>query len=632
MARERIEQVCDRAFEETFENDPSVFIVRQVHTKLAVLASHAAHDSRLAEQLGARLCASVVRVIASSSHTENVIRFENQATYVSGFLSDFVAGTAWGHWYHDAFGVYRDLPPNEAVLAVLVDNLDCLGEILHRLMVANSLVAILAALGPDGQRCLWLRFTRQTAEPPSEDAFRIFVHTAFHLVDSFSIWAAGRPTEQDFLRHYLLSHPANPRWADPSSLASAVIDVLRALFRGGRITAPHVFDSDDLARLDLALDTSCDWLDKPFLKKYLLSFLSPVLPPELVRSTTIRPPVLTPAQLRLLGSLLSAIRDRHCPLDPAEENPHAPLLRILAGLAGAESSANSATIPVIESIVAIWLMLYGNAHRDSILLNLRRGQFDIVLASVSAEQKAPFGPHLESVANAGEPAIAIIDELLKQYPPSRLVEPLKVLDSACAGLFLLVRTVQDLRLSALLKESGFDSLPPLLVALSVRIAGPPALQDGRLDPGAAVWSGIAAEEFPTFLSRLDNLDVHRFGENLSALLAAQRFIDPVSSLEFVDLPLSVGLSPQRSHLLDFTVSSLLRAWARWLPGLSGSSVPFLLEKFIRRSGTLYLYADRIDVTLSPGQLDAILKMAGYLSDSPVTSWLGNRFVRFRAAS
>jgi hypothetical protein len=61
-------------------------------------------------------------------------------------------------------------------------------------------------------------------------------------------------------------------------------------------------------------------------------------------------------------------------------------------------------------------------------------------------------------------------------------------------------------------------------------------------------------------------------------------------------------------------------------------VPFLLEKFVHRSGTLHLYPDRIEISLSPGSLDAILKMAGYLADSPNASWLGNRFVRFRAAS
>lgn len=633
VARERIEEVCDRAFEETFQNDPTVFVVRSVHARVAVLATQATLESRLAEQLGARLCASVVRVIAGASNNENVVRFENQAEFVSGFLSDLVAGTAWAHWYHGAFRIHRDLPTDQTVLAVLFENLDCLGEILNRLTIANALVAVLKALGPEGQRRLWLRVATQSPGQPSEDAIRIFVQTAFHLIDSLSLWAASRPSEEGLFRDYLLSQPASPQWTDPSSLASAVVEVLRFLSRQGWISAPHTFRSDELVRLDAAINASCDWLDRSFLKNSFLMLLSPDSSENLVRSFTLRPSLLTPAQLRLLHSLLSVIRDRLCQLDPTDGNSHSHLLRILASLAAAEPSANLSHIPVLESIVETWLLLRNSATRDSDLLNLRYGQIESLLGSVPAAEKNRLRPHFQSVANAGEPAIAIILELLSQYSVKPRGSALEQFDSNCAGLFLLVRTVQDLRLATLLNEAGFPSLEPLLVALSLRIAGPLAVEAGNLDAGAAVWSGIVAEEFPTFLPRLATLDAYRFHHNLSELIAAQRLIDPIPSQEFADQPSSVvSVSPEISSLLDFTAASLLHTWARWLPGLSSSSIGFLLEKFVRRAGTLYLYPDRIDVSLSSGPLDAILRMAGYLSDSPTIPWLGNRFVRFRAAS
>jgi len=631
VARERIEEVCDRAFEETFQNDPSVFVVRKVQTHVAVLAPPAALESRLAEQWGARLCASVVRVIASTSNDENVVRFENQAAFVSSFLSDFVAGTAWDHWYHGAFRVHRRLAVDEAILAVLIENQDCLSQILHRLAKANALDAVLHALGPEGQRVLWTRVSRLTSGPLSEDALRIFVHSAFDLADSLSVWAAP-PSERDFLRGYLVTHPAVPNWIEPSSLASAVADVFRVLLRDGWLSIPDASHQDMLAKLDSALNSSYDWLDKSYLKNSLAALLSPASPERIVRSSTLRPPLPTPAQLRLLRSLLAAIQIRRCHLEPADKSVHSHLLRILAALASTETIASQATIQLIESIVEAWVTLRTSAEGDSALLNLRRRQLHFLLTRLSPSEKIRLQPHLESVANAGEPAIAVVEELLRQYPSIPQAPALAEINSACGGLFLLVRTVQDLRLSTLLKESGFDSLEPMLVALAIRISGPAAALDGNFDAGAALWAGIKAEESSFHLSRLATLASQLFRDKLAELVAAQRLVETFSSADFVDQPLPIALPPEVANVVDFAAASLLHGWARWLPGLSRSSVRLLLEQFVQRSAILHLYLDRIEVSLSPGPLDAILKMAGYLSDSPNASWLGNRFVRFRTAS
>jgi hypothetical protein len=632
IARERIAEVCGRAFEETFQNDPSVFVVRSVHAKVAVLASHATLESRLAEQLGARLCASVVRVIAGPSNHENVVRFENCAEFVSNFLTDYVAGTVWDHWYYGAFFPYRGLPSEEAVLDILIENLDYLGEILHRLTRANALSGVLAALGADGQRRLWLRVATQSSGQLSEDAVLIFVQTAFRLIDSLALWASSRPSEQDTCRDYLLSQPASPQWTTPSSLTSAVLEVLRFLRNQGLLLVPHSFAPDQLDKLDAVLNASCDWLDRSHLKNSLLAILAPVTPQSSMRASTLRPSLLTPAQVQLLRSLLLSIREQFCALDPIDRTPHAHLLRLLAALAAAEPSVNLAHLPVLESIVETWLALRDRAQSDADLLALRRGQTDSLLAYMSPAEKNHLRPHFHSVANAGEPAIALLEELLTQYPAKTSSMALNHFNSNCAGLFLLVRTVQDLRLAALLKEAGFPSLEPLLVALSLRIAGISALQDGTLDPGAALWSGIGAEGFANLLPRLTTLDPDCFRQKLSELIAAQGIVDPISSPEFALQPPSLDLPREISSVIEFSAVCLLHAWARWLPGLSGSSIGFVLDKFISRAGALHLYADRIDVTLSPGPLDAILKMAGYLSDSPTIPWLGNRFVRFRAAS
>ena len=80
-----------------------------------------------------------------------------------------------------------------------------------------------------------------------------------------------------------------------------------------------------------------------------------------------------------------------------------------------------------------------------------------------------------------------------------------------------------------------------------------------------------------------------------------------------------------------TAVSVLRAWARWLPRLSGSSVPYLLENFIHRSGTLTVDAKRVLVEMDPKPLDVVIEMAGYTSDLERVDWLGGRnlIVRIR---
>jgi hypothetical protein len=79
-------------------------------------------------------------------------------------------------------------------------------------------------------------------------------------------------------------------------------------------------------------------------------------------------------------------------------------------------------------------------------------------------------------------------------------------------------------------------------------------------------------------------------------------------------------------LLAITV---VRAWARWLPRFSQSSVAHLLENFIRRTGTLYMDASRIVVELEPAPLDVLIEMAGYTGELEKVDWLGGRNVKFR---
>jgi hypothetical protein len=239
---------------------------------------------------------------------------------------------------------------------------------------------------------------------------------------------------------------------------------------------------------------------------------------------------------------------------------------------------------------------------------------------------------LKAVAHLGEPAIELVEELAAHYGETPVKQMGIVIESECAGLFFLVRAVQDIRLAALLKECGYDSISPLLTGLAIRIGGSRVWTDGRLDPGAALWAGIEPAEAVGCLSRLEILDRDKFNAALFDLISAQRLIQADEEPAFNAEPQSLPCSPTTEAMLDRTAAFLLRAWARWLPGLAGSSVPYLLRNFIHCPGMIEVGELVIEVRMAGLPLAVVLKMAGYLGDCPAAPWLGTRAVRFRVDS
>jgi hypothetical protein len=74
---------------------------------------------------------------------------------------------------------------------------------------------------------------------------------------------------------------------------------------------------------------------------------------------------------------------------------------------------------------------------------------------------------------------------------------------------------------------------------------------------------------------------------------------------------------------------LLRMWSFWLRGFSSSSIPFLLENFVRRQGQVHVMNDGLLIELEKRPLDIVLKMAGYLDDLERVPWLRGGRVKFQ---
>jgi hypothetical protein len=112
---------------------------------------------------------------------------------------------------------------------------------------------------------------------------------------------------------------------------------------------------------------------------------------------------------------------------------------------------------------------------------------------------------------------------------------------------------------------------------------------------------------------------------LTSNIEGQRLVDPPEQAQWdaaSELPAAI------QHVAELVVHS----WARWLPGLSSSSMPYLLRNFVRRGGLLHVDRDMIEVQLERAPLDSILRMSGYFADLSPVPWLENRGVRFRLSS
>ncbi|MEK6279392.1 MAG: hypothetical protein AABN95_03485 [Acidobacteriota bacterium] len=629
VTSDRIAAVCDQAFAEVFADDPTVRVIRRVSTRVAIVSRRTTLESRIAEQWGHRLCAAVVESIVEDNN-ENVVSFENQAEFVSSFLTELTTGDAWSRWYYGAFGNYRQLAAGEAILAVLDDNREWLWEILRRLRQSRTLETVLVHLGLAGQQKLWKEIIRAAPQQESTEAFQVFVNSALSVLDALGLWTMGRPAEQSILESYLRTLPGTPQWTNTRSLSDALADVIQFVVSQRWVNSAGSLSDNQIVRLEQTLAHSFDWLDIPHVTRRVLSMFQSSSAQSLAKQFVLRPSSATGPQKRALEQLVRFVREGKCRLGPNDDDLHANLLRLLLTVSEENDSTSPAALaPLLESIVSAWLALRDTRDFRGILSTLGRGSIPIIGEETERRFNEETTRHLEVIATSGKPAIALVEELLKQSGIAPSDDNAVLVRSECAGLFLLVRTLQDVRLKAVLSECDFKSLESVLIGLAVCLGGPSAWRSGALDEGAALWAGIDANDVTDKLNLLETLNHELFEAAFEDLLSAQRLSVPVAGQTIDDVSQFLPCSADALVMLNFTACRLLQAWARWLPGLSHSSVSYLLSNFIRRSGTIAVSPLILEVRLSHGPLDTILRMAGYLEETPAASWLVDRRVRFR---
>ena len=199
---------------------------------------------------------------------------------------------------------------------------------------------------------------------------------------------------------------------------------------------------------------------------------------------------------------------------------------------------------------------------------------------------------------------------------------------SCGGTYLLLRTLDALRIPGLCRQAG---VPPgwLLLALARRWAGPEVTPDevayalrpvaGETGPGPGslppdTWPALQAE--------------------VTRLAVAQGLPDPglpVPPATVAAIAHAHDGNPEIDLPLDLIALTVLGHWARWLPGFGTASVPFILSAFVRRQGRLTDVGDgTLHVVLYRLPHDAVLEVSGCLAPfEPRWPWTDQAAARVR---
>jgi hypothetical protein len=560
-----------------------VFVVRELRAETTLAADALALEAPVVEGISRAYADAIVdRLIRPD---DDVVRFQDQAEFVTAFIIDEIEAPAADRWYFGAFRKYRRANAGSTIDAVLAAHPMEVPGILARLARGGRLDAVLALVG--ASRLLDLA-TPDDASAPGSDV-GVLVDAALQLVALLG-WSLERHVLAAS-RHLLLQEYASERidWASRAQLtdfvwmcAERAADMLRA-----RGLAPGPVDPDALRE---ALCARFDWLDVPELLRRAES-----QPPE----AQVPPPsAATDVFGVVFGRILSAVRDGRVTVG-RDEDVAVVLTRLIASadVAPFEVSCLPRLRRALSAIVDGWRRAAGADHADRGLpgggTSDVRGVRDATGASASDLIDA-LDTMKTQLDEAGQP-------------------------TTNAGLYLLIRAVVDAGLPGLALRHGVP-FPALMAGLAQTWLGQTLVSDAPL----LAWAGTDTEA-DVSVERLEAEALVALERDLKTRLRDQRAIpsDPGSSTGDHDV--------QASTSLDRMANMLVRAWARWLPALAESSQQFLLDRMIRRGGDVDIGESRVTVTLDPAPFDVVLQMAGYFKPLEAVPWLGGRSVAFDIA-
>jgi hypothetical protein len=570
LLRTGLPAALPEALDAAFADDPAVYVARSVRCQVS--AGLATTNASLARAVAAGLVRAVRDPEACA---DEVARFPSIADYHAAFLAAMVSGDAAQHWQFAPLRHLSVLTPSAAFRALAAERHDMTGVLLaaHR---AGQLGRVTAAAGEQALAESWPR-----AIPGRHGLgeWLSITRLAFDLARALG-WPITSGQDARAAATTLAQRAETGiDWTDPTSLARALAHATRLLASRPPSAGPVTADQ---------LPGWLDWVDTATLLAGLAAPPPSGIPSEPASAVPApaRSPRLAAAEA-ILDSLLSSGA-----VVPDPTRPVTTSVTLWAALVE--------QLPELEG--AAWA-------RDLVSRYVHRSLPGLRAAT------GPGGtsrwPSLAS-AWAAETPVAAAD-------PAGLTWPQPAIDVQCAGIYLLLRTLDALRMPRLCERAGIparDLLSRLAcrwsapattaanidTALHPLTSGTSANRDG---PPAGAWQRLQVLASHAALAQLpDDADALHWSANADALAAVAHAHDA---------------APETDRALDLIALVVLWHWAWWLRGFAASPALSLLATFIRRPGRLTRTGDgHLSVTLTRKPHDVALEVSGALDPLDLT--------------
>jgi hypothetical protein len=597
--RSALEEAITRRLALAFGDDEAVVVVREAHASVTLNAQDCVLSSAVVDRVSAAAADAVVATVTSPATDDSVARFASQIEFLGTFIVEVIAGTAWDRWFFGPLRAYRRQTAEETIAAVLADN-DA-AAIVEWMKTRGHHDAVAFILARDVLSRSELERLQAARDRDDLSKTSPLADTAFQLLRAMG-WTARRWSARDAHARYLALHPGLPDWTSMRSLSAWVARFVRfTIGTNDEDESPQPPLSADAA--DPLLAGSLDWLDVAWLRGELRAIVEEIEERASEPPLRVAPVQSEPIAERVIERLTERIRDRGFDV-LSNATPDVLVSRLLALVAEdrVDAGAGHAAVgEILRRVASAWLSFVdrqphaipwpadGASPTEAPAANTACRELDVRVA-------------LEKLRDVGPQAAALFRELVRTSQMD--VEGGTV--TTAGGLFLLTRPVLDVRLPALAREVS----APLECVLG-RIACSLFELQVPLDAASAFWVGSANPDFvgcPADDRRIVDLE-----RSLELLLLDQY-------LNERDIERDTKYSPM--------AALIVRAWARWLPGVHGASVPFLLRNCLARRARVRVSEGSIDVLLDPAPLDVVLEMVGCFRPIEIVPWLGSRRMNF----
>ncbi len=594
----------EAAVEQSVGATDEVILVRRVNVRLA-LRHDAADAGRPARQWGDAMAAGLQRTLRDNE-PDNIARYADAADHLAAFVAAALADTAKDDWRFARFARCHGESVAATIVSALINHAELCPIVLSRLLQKGLLSPMLAAIGPTEARRIWVENIAGPSAPTPDEERPLFA-AAIGLVTALLDMEVKASWVERKFAEYISEHRPNTDWNDSTHLAAGVLAAVRFLLRTADVK------STPAAEFIVAAVKPLDWLDREWLVQQLETLLMARVGPQLM-PTVSRPSGATPRQREWLAALL------------------ATLPRVQDHLNRSDVSSEKNAMLLFAALVERYPAWAGDVAVSSFIDTMLRAADVIRQHGRATTDSSPASAALRMIAECGEPAQAVVTALLGRNPVTpRHQTQHSVADigevTAAAGVFLLWRTFQDLRLSALVRScefpcTGSKGSQQFRLALAARLAGLD-MADAN-DPGLLAFSGVAV---PIDRAVWQTAPTAAYAEALDAMCMAQRLAVTSPSAD----TFALGLLGHHAvdELIALTAEVVVRAWARWLKHLGHSGTLYLLNTCLRRPGRITRNERTLDIELASRPLDTVLRASGYLA--PIKPIFGSDepMLRFR---